>query len=480
MEISEGQAPGGRTVAFVLNNLGTVALRRGNLDEADDYLRRALTIWQSVAPDSLDLAPTLNNLGALARERGDLEQARDYYQRTLKIKQQFVPDSLDVAGTLNSLGTLAFSRGELARAKDLLQRALAIRQRQASGSLIEAGTLSNLGSLALVGGELAAAEAFFQRALEIYQQLAPSSLNSASILSNLGTLALLRDDLDRSDDYHRRSLEIRQKEAPFSSSVAESLSVLGAIAQKRADLEQAESFYLRSLKTWQQVAPDSNRVAGLFFMLGLLNVQMKPPRLGEADRFLGQALDALERQLAQFGGSHDARADFRADHDNYYRFVLETQLSLDRPEAAFRTLERSRARSFLEHFAEREVVFTADIPEELEERRRGLAVRFDRAQQGLTRLDEHEHAARIETLRTQLRRMRDEARDVEEEIRSASPRLTALRYPQPLDIQASRSGLDPGTLLLSYSIGKNETSLFVASRGTALTVESPAGGEGGA
>src|SRR5262249_35583828 len=45
-------------------------------------------------------------------------------------------------------------------------------------------------------------------------------------------------------------------------------------------------------------------------------------------------------------------------------------------------------------------------------------------------------------------------------IRAASPRLASLRDPQTLDLQATTKALDPGTLLLSYSVGKERSFLF--------------------
>ncbi len=477
LAIKQRQSSDSRSIAISLNNLGTVALRRGELDEAAGYLQRALEIWQRAAPGSLDLASTLNNLGSLADDRGDFEQAWGHYQQALEIRQKLVAGSLDHAGTLNSLGVLAFRRGDLAWAKDHLERALEIRQRS-GGKLIQAATLSNLGSVALIAEELVEAEDFFQRALEIYRQLAPDSLDLASVLGNLGSLALGQGDLDQAVGLHQRSLEIEQEKAPVSSGVAESLSVLGVVAQQRGAFKQAENLYQRSLETWQRVAPDSTHVAALYFMLGFLYTQADPPRRVAADRFMRRALDAMETQLSRFGGSHDTRAGFRADFDYQYRLALENQLALNRPRAAFHTLERARARSFLEHVAERDIVFTADIPRALDQRRREIAVRFDRAQQALAGLSELEHAAQIAALRQEQRRLRDEAGDIEEEIRAASSKLAALHYPEPLDFEAARSALDPGTLLLSYSVGEKVTSLFLISRDQPIeVVRLPAGRE---
>ena len=57
-----------------------------------------------------------------------------------------------------------------------------------------------------------------------------------------------------------------------------------------------------------------------------------------------------------------------------------------------------------------------------------------------------------------LERERDE---ITEQVRRASPRLAALQYPQPLSLPNARKALDPDTVLLSYSVGPDHTTLFV-------------------
>src|SRR4029078_7148699 len=61
-----------------------------------------------------------------------------------------------------------------------------------------------------------------------------------------------------------------------------------------------------------------------------------------------------------------------------------------------------------------------------------------------------------------------------EKSRRASRQWASLRYPQPLDLDGARSALDPGTLLLAFSVGKERTLLFAVepagARGAGLTV----------
>ncbi len=54
--------------------------------------------------------------------------------------------------------------------------------------------------------------------------------------------------------------------------------------------------------------------------------------------------------------------------------------------------------------------------------------------------------------------------------RSSSPRLAAVQYPEPLDLAGARAELDPGTVLLAYSLGDKESYLLVVTPAQGLRV----------
>jgi CHAT domain-containing protein len=211
--------------------------------------------------------------------------------------------------------------------------------------------------------------------------------------------------------------------------------------------------------------------------LGTARRMLNPRSLEIVDDLFRRALDTLELQLSRFGGSQDMRARFRTGYSSFYRDAIEVQLELGHPAAAFHTQERFRARSFLDQLAERDTLFTADISEDLDRERRRLAFRLDRTQHELSVLNQRDNATQIEGLRDVLRHLRDEASDIEEKIRRTSPKLAALRYPQPLDVEGTRAALDPGTLVLSYSVGEKDLLLFSLSKKQDLRVDTVAIGE---
>jgi CHAT domain-containing protein/Tfp pilus assembly protein PilF len=440
----------------------------GDVEKAEEYLLAALEIRQRVAPGSVFVAHSLNNLGLIAHARGDLEVAAEYYRRANEIKKRVVPETVSAAFTLNNMGTVAMTRNELDLAADYFEQSLAIKERRTPGALSVATSLSNLGALAVLRDDQGRAEQYFQRALVIRQRHSPRSTLVASSLKDLGDLALNQSQLDKATEYYERAVEIWNMHAPDGIGMANPLRGLGEVAFLNGDLITAENRLQRALAIELKSVPDAKRTAVTLFLLA--EVFRMAEQLELAVEYSRQAIDVLERQIGRLGGSHDMRAGFRALHEKDFRRHIELLLMTGHEAEAFHALERSRARSLLDMLAERDLVFAVDVPDELDRARRRLAVQYDRKQQQIAELDTTQNGDKLPELireRDELRRRQDENTEA---IRRASPRLAALKYPQPLQLEAAIESLDPGTVMLSYSVGETHSDLFVLTPNEGLTV----------
>ena len=427
LEVREKLAPRSLAVASSVTVLGLVAYHRGDLELVEDHVRSALVIQEELAPESLDVASNLDILGALAAHRDELDLAASYHERALAMRERLAPESLDVAASLNNLGDLAYERGDLQLATKHLLRALEIKENLDPEGLFVARSLFNLGTIALGRGELDDARDDFQRSLAIQQRLAPGSLHTAVTLSHLGRVAWARGEQDLAVEYHQRALTMGEELIPGSLAVADILSELGNIARHRGELDEATTYFTR-------------------------------------------CVEVLEAQIGKLGGSQDNKADFRARYRQYYRNAIEVFLETERHEDAFALLERSRAQSFLAMLAERDLAFSADVPDELEARRKRLIFLHDQAQRQLGIMNPVRDPESVADLRRELDRLRRERDDVAAHIRRHSPRLAELQYPRPLDVEGARQVLEPGTLLLAFSLGRERGELFVLSRDGGLDV----------
>ena len=117
------------------------------------------------------------------------------------------------------------------------------------------------------------------------------------------------------------------------------------------------------------------------------------------------------------------------------------------------------------------MAFSADVPQELDRERRRANVEYERT---LARLATAK-GGDAEKLQETLARNRRQQALVQEQIRAASPRLAALQYPEPLDLARTRSVLDPGTVLLSFAVGEDESFVFAVGPAAGDFVVAPLG-----
>ena len=413
-----------------------------------------MIIHEKLAPQSFFIAALINNLGAIALERRNLVVAEDYYQRSLALHEKEAPQSLRVATGLSSLGLVANARGDLAAAEDYYRRALAIREMLAPRSIETAMSLNNLGTVVGARGDVAAAESLLQRALGIWQQLVPQSLSVAMALNNLGSVAVDRKALGAAEDHLRRALDIYDKVAPRSIDAAETLHLLGT-ALANSDPDTAEAHFQRALAIRRDRAPGSSKEAESCHRLAVLHRRQN--QLDKALEFYVCAVEALEAQKGKLGGSDEVRSNFGAKYAGIYRETIALLVELGKTDEAFHLLERYRARELLALLAERDLVFSVDIPKELETRRRFANRSYDQAFGQWMQLSDRADAEELQQAREELSQARLQQDQVRAEIRAASPRLAALQDPRTFERHRSAGGSrfrDPVAVLFDRRGGK--------------------------
>ncbi|HWM89305.1 MAG TPA: CHAT domain-containing protein [Thermoanaerobaculia bacterium] len=497
LSLEENDLPGSLGVATVLLRLGNVIEKQDNLDDAERLYRRAHDLILRAAPGSGGDAAAATNLAVILGRRGDLAQAEPHAAHALAIREKLTPASDAIIPALLNYGILVYARGDFAGAEAAFLRARQILERTQPEGIPLAKTLHNLGELAYERGDHEAAEDLFRRELALFKKLDPSGSQTRDSLVGLGEVALQRGRGLEAESLWQGALEISEKLNPAGPKSAWCLRGLAEAQRLMGRSAEAERLLRKALAIWQTINPEAADAGVIHLSLGLLlfeqgntgeaepqirtairiyekdrrplpegyqalaRLQAKKGRADEATANYLLAVEALETQRTSLGGARESQWLYSSSLGDLYFEAAEHQISLAHPEDAWRLVERGRARGFQDLLAKRDLRFVGELPEELYVERRRLIVEYDRVQAALADWTPEHGLEKMEELQGRLRDLRLEQAEAQERVRRSSPRIQALESPTPLDLTAARSALDPGTVLLTYAVGKARSFLFI-------------------
>lgn len=145
--------------------------------------------------------------------------------------------------------------------------------------------------------------------------------------------------------------------------------------------------------------------------------------------------------------------------------------------AAFRITEQSRARSLLDLLSETNAAVTEGLPPELLKRKQDNLDRQQEIAEALTgiSLAADSEKKKPSDLESALEKLQTEFEEIENQIRTASPRYASLTAGKPFSLAEVQSGvLDDQTVLLEYSLGPEASYLWTVTKSAVSLYKLPA------
>jgi len=443
-----------------LNNLGALALQRGNYREAADYLQQAINLNRSL--------PRLINLGVLYTLLRDYENALRVYSEALEVaekerNQKWLPL------IWNNMGDLYRLQGNYDLALDCLQRALQIAEQNRDLAHI-ALALRTIGVIHTEREE-------FEQALDKFTQLSQICRELNDKAGEIHTLIRL-GFLHGKKKQFNEALKVLEKATQEAESLnnlpilALALLNLGVAYEGAKEFDRALSVQEKALELWQQVG-DEWMMAWSWKNIGDVWEKMGAVESGaERERRWQRAIDAYWRavRLIERGrtraGQETMQATFAQTASEPFYKLLNLLAALGRWEEAFEVSERMRAQGLLEVIQQAALLGRERFPKELSTEYREWQQRITELETQLATalVETPTHTERLQQLQQELTAVRNAFERWRYEQRSRRWQLLPVREQQLETGSWKKFPLPEDTLVLAYAVTEQRTWLFTLAR----------------
>jgi CHAT domain-containing protein len=493
---------------------GRKLLKRGRADQALVQLRNALNLY-TAAKNSSGVAAAHNELGDLYLRQGQYPVALDHYQKALDGFLAFEKKDVAAAAVglgddkfnanlmLAKIGDVNFRLGKLDDARATYNRmvvqkpegaAQKVGRRFGGLSAITGGIASGHVSVAApTGGMTTLLEA--KKELDQYRV----SIAYSSYELGVGRLDYANGDFESARKHFENALEAAGSSLAAIASLgqvrrfrAAARTSLGDVALRTGKFKDATKFYNDAKKG----AQDDKRLdlmwpaqRGLGRSLWLQAMQEKDPKkaTGLREQALANYRESLTTIETLRQGSlraDESRTTFLSTIKDVFDEAASANAAmallsgsspgaplsgktLEYASEAFRINEQSRARSLLDLLSETDSAITEGVPTDLLKRKQDNLDRQQDIADILTgvNVSSEELKQKPAELDAELEKLQTEYEEIENQIRTASPRYASLTSNKPMTLaEVQQNVLDDKTMLVEYSLQADDSYLFAVSK----------------
>ena len=482
------------------NELGDLYLRQGQYSVALDHYQKAFDGFVNVKPPDTQAAST--GVGQIAGAQA---------AAGVNAAASIADDKFNANLMLAKIGDVNFRLGKIQDAMTAYSR-MQVKQPESTAAKVSRrfGISSVIGAVQTQNVSISAPTSALAIALEAKKELDEyrNSIVFSSYELGMGRLAYVSNDFETARKHFEKALEAAGSSLAGVAKLgqvrrfrAAARTSLGDVLLKQGKYKDASKFYNDAKKG----AQDDKRLdlmwpaqRGLGRSLWLQAAQEKDPKkinslresaIGNYKESLAtietlregslRADEARTTFLSTIKNVFDEAATANAEMALSLNTAPGTSLSgkaLDYGAEAFRISEQSRARSLLDLLAETGAAITEGVPADLLKRKQDNLDRQQEIADSLTgvSISNEEVKKKPSELDSELEKLQTEYEEIENQIRTASPRYSSLTSNQPLALaDVQQQVLDDQTVLLEYALQADNSYLWVVSKGGTNLIKLP-------
>jgi CHAT domain-containing protein/Tfp pilus assembly protein PilF len=418
----------GKEQGRCLNNIGVYYDKISDYSNALRYFERALEVSR-FSNDVRTQAESSANIGGTYLEFGELQKAEAYYQLALTIDRS-TGNNENVAQDLNNIGIVLTSRSRLSNSRHHLENALGyfkdslrLLDRERNSEVI-IQVLNNIGFILAARGDYESArheyEDSYNKAKELNYKRANCVINV-----NLGNLYLSSLRYQDATAYFNVGIQ-EATETSLLDILWEAYYGLGRCFEGLGDLHKALSCYERSMETVEAIRE---------------GIVLDIHKIG----FVRNKLSVYEHSLGVL----------------YSLYLADPSPTL--LDKLFMTMEKAKARAFLEYLAEARVDIVGTLDRSFKRKEKELShdisgLFAQLARPGLSQETKRTYARKVEHWEEEYLRLLSDVRTENRELKETTA-------PEICNISMVQNGLlDKHTALMEYFVGETKSYLSLLTR----------------
>ncbi len=425
----------------ILNSISVVYQNLGQYQKALNYYEQALAISREIKDIKLE-GFALNNIGVVSDNLGQYEKALNYYEQALAIFRK-IEDVKNEGGNLYNIGLVYANLGQYEKALDYYEQALAIF-RKINDVKGEGANLNSIGLVYYIFCQYEKALNYYEQALAIFRKINDVK-GEGTELTNIGAAYQNLSQYEKALNYYEHALDIFRKIKDFEGEGTD-LNGIGVVYQNLGQYQKALNYYDQALAISREIK--DIKLEGLA-LNNMGQALLHSGKLKKAEKNLNASIQVYE-SIREKVYSGTERTGFQSTLPAVYGSLAATRIALGQPGKAFESLERGRAKSFLDLLGTREAGFKKEKTGQISELENQLAsLREDRVKLAAGPMGKKKRSAGV-SLDNKISERDKERFDLIEQLRRNDPELGSLISVSPPGLKEIQSLLAPGTAMVEY------------------------------
>ena len=419
----------------------------------------------------------LNATGSIKAKLGRNQEALDAYATASALAER-IGARLFLASVLAGKASVYFWLGDARRALEYDEQSIAIfKEINANWGVAEI-TL-DLGRVHNGLGNHQKSLEYLQEALKLFRELGMRRLE-ARTFRELGLVHLSLGELNQAHESFEQAVNLT-RDGQDPAYEANALNLIGKVYEDMKQPERALEYYQSALPLTRIAGHPAGEADTLY---NIARIERDQGKLTTAEQKLKTAI-ALDESIRMNVSSPDLRASYfatvRATYELYVD-VLMLQHKQSPKEGfdgrAFAVSEKARARSFLESLQEGQADVREGVDATLLERERSLNEALNAKADRHMRLLATKDTVEADRVKKEIDDLTVEYATVRDQIRTTSPKYSALTSVEPLGLaKVQQQLLNDQSILLEYALGDDRSYVWLVTNGGLSTYELPPRGE---